>query len=113
MLVTSRTYSRSLCVALPRDIHPAMVDISCLKGERLSVVADAWHAEQSCHYRWQIQFAPNDVDMVSIIAPFGHDHTLLINADQKSRYGFSLTSCITHSLLYNERIFHLVKVRCP
>ncbi|EIW80327.1 hypothetical protein CONPUDRAFT_56709 [Coniophora puteana RWD-64-598 SS2] len=91
MSVTSNTYSHSLCVALPQDIRPAMVDISCLKGERLSVIADAWHVEESCHYRWHIQFTPNDVDMGSISARFGHGHTLLINAHRKSRYGFSST----------------------
>ncbi|EIW77561.1 hypothetical protein CONPUDRAFT_62036 [Coniophora puteana RWD-64-598 SS2] len=95
MSVTSNIYSHSLRVVLPHDIHPAMVDISCLKGERLSVVADAWHVEESCDYaglcRWHIQFAPNDVDMRSISARFGHDHTLLINAHRQSRCGISPT----------------------
>ncbi|EIW84459.1 hypothetical protein CONPUDRAFT_100593 [Coniophora puteana RWD-64-598 SS2] len=91
MSITSNTFSHSLSVALPREIHPAMVDVSCLKGERVSVVADAWHMEESCHYEWLIHFAANDVDMGSVTARFGPGHTLLIDVHRKGRY--SLGGC--------------------
>lgn len=93
MSITSNTYSHSLSVTLPTEIHPAMVDVSCLKGERVSVVADAWHMEESCHYEWLIQFAANDVDMTSVTARFGPGHTLLIDVHRKGRYSSSHTWC--------------------
>ncbi|KAJ7291281.1 hypothetical protein C8J57DRAFT_1272123 [Mycena rebaudengoi] len=55
---------------LPDSIKPEMVTITTAKGDRLKIVADAWHLEVDCHYEWQIVFSPRDVDMSSIRAKF-------------------------------------------
>lgn len=45
MTLSSSTTTHTLSVMLPRSIQPEMVTISANKGDRLRVVADAWHME--------------------------------------------------------------------
>lgn len=40
-----------LSVILPRVIQPEMVTVAAKKGDRLDVVADAWHMEHDCESR--------------------------------------------------------------
>jgi len=61
-----------------------MVTISANKGDRLRVVADAWHMEGESHYEWQISFPPSDVDIRAVHAKFQKDGRLTI--DVKRRY---------------------------
>jgi hypothetical protein len=87
-----------------------MVTISANKGDRLRVVADAWHMEGESefrppyfflldslpssylltlypgHYEWQISFPPADVDIRAVHAKFHQDGRLTI--DVKRRYYF-------------------------
>jgi len=62
-----------------------MVTISAKKGDRLAVVADAWHMEEDCHYEWQIRFAPHDIDMNSIRALFDDKGHLTINVQRRAQ----------------------------
>jgi len=63
-----------------------MVTVSANKGDRLRVVADAWHMEGESHYEWQISFPPADVDLRAVQAKFHPDGRLTI--DVKRRYHF-------------------------
>ena len=51
MVVQSTTTSHILSVTLPRIIQPEMVTVIVKKGDRLNVVADAWHMERDCESR--------------------------------------------------------------
>ncbi|KAH7884271.1 hypothetical protein F5I97DRAFT_1812075 [Phlebopus sp. FC_14] len=75
---TTHTFS----VELPRVFQPEMVTVSAKKGDRLDVVADAWHMEHDCHYEWQIRFAPGDVDMSTVRARIGSDGKLTIDVQR-------------------------------
>ncbi|KAI5828142.1 hypothetical protein K523DRAFT_245227 [Schizophyllum commune Tattone D] len=70
-------------VALPSTILPEMVTISAKKGNKLRVIADAWHLEDNCHYEWEIAFAPYDVDMASVKAKFEPGGRLLITVARR------------------------------
>ncbi|KAF8988562.1 hypothetical protein BDQ17DRAFT_1257614 [Cyathus striatus] len=76
----------SLTVTLPKSIAPEMVTVSANKGDRLKVVADAWHMEDDCHYEWIISFQPYDVDMSSVHAKFDPDGRLTIDVKRRMRY---------------------------
>ncbi|EGN98744.1 hypothetical protein SERLA73DRAFT_53840 [Serpula lacrymans var. lacrymans S7.3] len=82
MVLQSTLNAYTLIVHLPRVISPEMVTISAKKGERLDVVADAWHMEHDCHYEWQVRFAPGDVDMSSVRARFNSDGRLSIDVQR-------------------------------
>jgi hypothetical protein len=105
MHLESSSSKYTLDVYLPTDIQSEMVTISAKKGNRLDVVADAWHREQDCgclqivpasfmscrpryavagHYEWQISFEPNDVDMTTIRAKFDVDGHLTIHIPRVS-----------------------------
>ncbi|KAL0953115.1 hypothetical protein HGRIS_004384 [Hohenbuehelia grisea] len=86
MAITSTPYRHTLDVCLPRAIQPEMVTVSARKGDKLSVIADAWHMERNCHYEWEIAFPPRDVDMGSVHAKFESDGRLVINI--RRRQGF-------------------------
>ncbi|KAK0446136.1 hypothetical protein EV421DRAFT_1792650 [Armillaria borealis] len=73
-------------VRLPPDIQPEMVTISAKKGDKLKVVADAWHMENNCHCEWLITFPPLDVDMSKVYAKFGGDGLLTIDVCRLRRY---------------------------
>ncbi|KAF9232958.1 hypothetical protein BU15DRAFT_54497 [Melanogaster broomeanus] len=83
MVVQSTTAKHSLSVTLPRVIQPDMVTVSAKKGDRLNVVADAWHMEHDCHYEWQIRFALGDVDMSTVRALFGQDGKLTLEVQRR------------------------------
>jgi len=68
---------------LPRSIQPEMVTISANKGDRLRVVADAWHMERESHYEWQISFPPLDVDIRAVHAKFHPDGCLTIDVRRR------------------------------
>ncbi|TRM64560.1 hypothetical protein BD626DRAFT_400932 [Schizophyllum amplum] len=70
-------------VSLPSTILPEMVTISAKKGNKLRVIADAWHLEDNCHYEWEIAFAPYDVDMGSVKAKFEPGGRLLITVARR------------------------------
>ncbi|KAG8213337.1 hypothetical protein J3R82DRAFT_11819 [Butyriboletus roseoflavus] len=84
MVVQSTTSSHMLSVILPRVIQPEMVTVAAKKGDRLDVVADAWHMERDCHYEWQIRFTAGDVDMSTVRARFGQDGNLTIEVQRQT-----------------------------
>ncbi|PBL03269.1 hypothetical protein ARMGADRAFT_911876 [Armillaria gallica] len=86
MTVTSSSTKHTLDVRLPPDIQPEMVTISANKGDKLKVVADAWHMENNCHYEWLITFPPLDADMSKVHAKFGGDGLLTIDVYRLRRY---------------------------
>ena len=45
MSVSSSVYYYTLSVTLPTSIQPEMVTVCANKGDKLKVVADAWHME--------------------------------------------------------------------
>jgi hypothetical protein len=45
MTVASTVYCYTFCVKLPAAIQPEMVTVSANRGDKLKVVADAWHME--------------------------------------------------------------------
>ncbi|KAF8440463.1 hypothetical protein L210DRAFT_3539736 [Boletus edulis BED1] len=83
MIVQSTTSSHLLSVNLPCVIQPEMVTVAAKKGDKLDVVADAWHMERDCHYEWQIRFAAGDVDMSTVRARFGQDAKLTIEVQRR------------------------------
>lgn len=50
MNICSSPAKHSLDVQLPTAIRPEMVTISANKGDKLKVVADAWHMETDCEF---------------------------------------------------------------
>jgi hypothetical protein len=48
MDVSSSSTKYTLHVQLPVTIQPEMITISAQKGDKLKVVADAWHMENNC-----------------------------------------------------------------
>ncbi|KAF6755365.1 hypothetical protein DFP72DRAFT_339529 [Ephemerocybe angulata] len=70
MTVASTLYNYTLSVKLSSAIQPEMVTVCANKGDKLKVVADAWHMEDESHYEWQICFPPRDIDMGSVHARF-------------------------------------------
>ncbi|KAL4064628.1 hypothetical protein J3A83DRAFT_643108 [Scleroderma citrinum] len=82
MITQSSCTMHTFSVTLPRTILPEMVTVSAKKGDRLDVVADAWHMERDCHYEWQIRFAPGDVDMGTVRAQLGSDGMLSIEVQR-------------------------------
>jgi hypothetical protein len=48
MTVSSILAKHTLHVQLPISIQPEMITISAQKGDKLKVVADAWHMESDC-----------------------------------------------------------------
>ncbi|KAF8554454.1 hypothetical protein OG21DRAFT_1412550 [Imleria badia] len=90
MDIQSTTTSHVLSVSLPRVILPEMVTVTAKKGDRVDVVADAWHMERDCHYEWQIRFAAGDVDMSTVRARFGPDGKFSIEV-QRRTHGQSCT----------------------
>ncbi|KAG1781768.1 hypothetical protein EV702DRAFT_962306 [Suillus placidus] len=83
MVIQSTLSTHSLSVVLPRAIQSEMVTVSVKKGDRLNIVADAWHMENDCHYEWQIHFAPGDADMPSVRARFAPDGKLTITVQRR------------------------------
>ncbi|KAG2038990.1 hypothetical protein BDR03DRAFT_861013 [Suillus americanus] len=84
MVIQSTLSTHTLSVALPRAIQPEMVTVSVKKGDRLNIVADAWHMENDCHYEWQVHFAPGDADMPSVRARFAPDGKLTITVQRRA-----------------------------
>jgi len=83
-MVIHSTYSTHiLAVVLPRAIQSEMVTVSVKKGDRLDIVADAWHMEHDCHYEWQVHFASCDADMSSVRARFAPDGKLSISVQRR------------------------------
>lgn len=83
-MVTQSTLStHTLSVMLPRAIQSEMVTVSVKKGDRLNIVADAWHMENDCHYEWLVHFAPGDADMPSVRARFAPDGKLTITVQRR------------------------------
>ncbi|THH04037.1 hypothetical protein EW146_g10283 [Bondarzewia mesenterica] len=60
-----------------KPFPPEMVTISLKKGNRIDIVADAWHLEKDCHYEWHVAFPSRTVDMSSLRARFNEDGTQL------------------------------------
>jgi len=86
MTLSSSTTTHTLSVMLPRSIQPEMVTISANKGDRLRVVADAWHMEGESHYEWHISFPPSDVDIRAVHAKFQQDGRLTIDVKRRHYY---------------------------
>ncbi|KAK0469471.1 uncharacterized protein EV420DRAFT_1757217 [Desarmillaria tabescens] len=86
MTITSSSTKHTLDVHLPPDIQPEMVTISAQKGDKLKVVADAWHMESNCPYEWLITFPPLDIDMSTVHAKFGGDGLLSIDVCRIRKY---------------------------
>ncbi|KAK7019824.1 hypothetical protein R3P38DRAFT_2782131 [Favolaschia claudopus] len=82
--IDTSTREYVLDVVLPVEIKPEMVTLSTLKGDKLRIVADAWHLEKDCHFEWEIVFAPGDVDMTSIRAKFGEEGHLVVRAGRRA-----------------------------
>ncbi|TFY66369.1 hypothetical protein EVG20_g4721 [Dentipellis fragilis] len=55
-----------------------MVTIAAKKGDRLRIIADAWHLEQDCHFEWDFAFEPRTVDMSTLRAKVEADGKLVI-----------------------------------
>jgi len=89
MVLQSTTTSHILSVTLPRVIQPEMVTVVAKKGDRLNVVADAWHMERDYHYEWHISFAAGDVDMSTARARFGQDGNLTIEVQRRTPWADS------------------------
>ncbi|KAJ7056953.1 hypothetical protein C8F01DRAFT_992154 [Mycena amicta] len=70
-------------LSLPSTITAEMVTISTAKGDKLRIVADAWHLESDCHYEWEVAFPPKDVNMGSLCARLDGEGRLSVKA---SRY---------------------------
>ncbi|KAJ3516564.1 hypothetical protein NLJ89_g1030 [Agrocybe chaxingu] len=85
MKIQSEPHVHVLSVFLPRSISPEMVTISANKGDRLRVVADAWHMEDECHFEWQISFPPYDVDIAKVQAKFDPDGRLTIAVTRRPK----------------------------
>ncbi|CAA7269478.1 unnamed protein product [Cyclocybe aegerita] len=85
MKIQSEPHVHMLSVFLPRTISPEMVTISANKGDRLRVVADAWHMEDECHFEWQISFPPYDVDIAKVQAKFDPDGRLTIAVTRRPK----------------------------
>ncbi|KAG2364567.1 hypothetical protein BDR07DRAFT_1279454 [Suillus spraguei] len=83
MVIQSTLSTHSLSVVLPRAIQSEMVTVSVKKGDKLNIVADAWHMENDCHYEWQVYFAPGDADMPSVRARFAPDGKLTITVQRR------------------------------
>ncbi|KAJ3763148.1 hypothetical protein EV360DRAFT_34201 [Lentinula raphanica] len=75
-----------LTVQLPDHIKHEMVTVSVLKGNKLKVIADAWHMEEECHYEWVINFPPRDIDMGGVQAQFDASGRLAICVRRRPRY---------------------------
>ncbi|KAJ7130279.1 hypothetical protein C8R44DRAFT_613600 [Mycena epipterygia] len=78
--ITATATGYTLVIALPIAIKPEMVTISTAKGDKLRIVADAWHLEADCHYEWEVTFAPRDVVTSSIRAKFDVQGHLTVSA---------------------------------
>ncbi|KAJ8693233.1 hypothetical protein PTI98_010472 [Pleurotus ostreatus] len=52
------------------EMKPEMVTVCAKRGDRLGIVADAWHLERNCHYEWEVAFPPHDADMAHVHAKF-------------------------------------------
>lgn len=50
MHVTNTASLYTLSAQLPIEIQPEMITVSAKKGDRIDVVADAWHMETDCEY---------------------------------------------------------------
>ncbi|KAI3596149.1 hypothetical protein WG66_008963 [Moniliophthora roreri] len=86
MTIQSSPLKHTLQVKLPVIIQPEMVTISANKGDKLKVIADAWHLENDCHYEWIISFPPRDIDMSGVHARFEPDGTLVIDVRRFPRH---------------------------
>ncbi|KAF5334867.1 hypothetical protein D9758_014273 [Tetrapyrgos nigripes] len=88
MKVYSSPSTHVLQVQLPVTIRHEMVTISAMKGEKIKVIADAWHMENDCHYEWIIQFPSFDIDMSVVHAKFDADGLLTIEVRRRQRLSF-------------------------
>ncbi|KAF8995407.1 hypothetical protein BDZ89DRAFT_839474 [Hymenopellis radicata] len=79
VVVHESSFKYTVDVQLPNIIQPEMVTIAAIKGDKMKVVADAWHMESNCHYEWLITFPPRDIDMSKVHAKFGQDGLLSID----------------------------------
>ncbi|KAJ7201036.1 hypothetical protein GGX14DRAFT_465516 [Mycena pura] len=82
MHINSSTTSYTMEISLPSAIKPEMVTITTGRGDKLRIVADAWHLEIDCHYEWEISFPEHDVDMTSIRAKFDDKGRLYVSAER-------------------------------
>jgi hypothetical protein len=91
-------------VYLPTIIQSDMVTIAVVKGDKMKLVADAWHLESNCacdsslrptlcltavrlgHFEWLIAFPPRAVDTSRVHAKLGQDGLLSIEV-QRVCYG--------------------------
>ncbi|KAF8895989.1 hypothetical protein BD779DRAFT_1433094 [Infundibulicybe gibba] len=76
----------SLQVQLPLSICPEMVTISANKGDKLKVIANAWHIEHGSRYEWNIAFPPRDVNISDVQAKFDTDGRLTIDVHRIVSY---------------------------
>jgi len=88
MHITPSSSKYLLNVQLPTEMQREMITVSVKKGDIIAVVADVWHMEEDCHYEWQIQFAPHDINMNSIRVVFDDEAQLTIRIERRNP-GFS------------------------
>lgn len=50
MTTQSSSNAYTFSVTLPSSIQSEMITVTAMKGDRLDVVADAWHMERDCKY---------------------------------------------------------------
>ncbi|KAG6873467.1 hypothetical protein C0995_015170 [Termitomyces sp. Mi166 len=79
MEVSTTPARHTFRVQFPNTIESEMITISANKGDKLKVLADAWHMQSDCHYEWQICFAPRDVDLSAVQAKFESSGHLTID----------------------------------
>ncbi|KAJ7337415.1 hypothetical protein DFH08DRAFT_783742 [Mycena albidolilacea] len=83
MDIISSTSEYTFDISLPIVIKPEMVTVTTAKGDKVKIVADAWHLEADCHFEWEIVFPPGEVDITKINAQFEGGH-LNVRAGRRS-----------------------------
>ncbi|KAJ7764555.1 biotin-protein ligase [Mycena maculata] len=83
MRINASVAQYTLDISLPFAIKPEMVTITTAKGDKLKIVADAWNLEVDCHFEWEIEFSPNDIDFSTIRAKFDAQARLTITAGRR------------------------------
>ncbi|KAH9830295.1 uncharacterized protein C8Q71DRAFT_717028 [Rhodofomes roseus] len=63
MLLQRSSDQYTFCARVPKGLCAEMVTVYVKRGCRLAVVADAWHLEHDAHYKWEIAFTPEDVNL--------------------------------------------------
>ncbi|KAG6856275.1 hypothetical protein H0H87_005960 [Tephrocybe sp. NHM501043] len=82
MVVMSSPARHTFRVQLPHTIESEMITISANRGDKLKIIADAWNLQNDCHYEWQINFAPRDIDLTAVQAKFEPNGYLTVDVQR-------------------------------